>query len=163
MSHAKYSLIPLTLLGLSLSSPLLAKAPTISRLAVPNFPIASAVTVPAGADTYYLSGVVPARLADGSYGANTEQQTVSVLRAIDSHLKRLGLGMGDVVKMQVFLVADPKRGDKMDFTGFMQGYNQFFGTGAQPNTPARSVFEVKALVHPEWLIEIEVTAAKIKP
>lgn len=155
---------PLTLaaLGLTLTSSLaLAQTPKIERQPVPNFPISTAVTIPAGATTYYLSGVVPPKLADGSYGANTEQQTVNILRAIEGNLKNLGLGLEDVVKMQVFLVADPKQGNKMDFTGFMKGYSQFFGTKAQPNTPARSAFEIKALVMPEWLIEIEVTAAKV--
>ncbi|MBP6115706.1 MAG: RidA family protein [Neisseriaceae bacterium] len=152
----------LATLSLALASPLLlAQNPKIERQPVPNFPISTAVTIPAGATTYYLSGVVPPKLADGSYGANTEQQTVNILRAIETHLKNLGLGLEDVVKMQVFLVADPKLGNKMDFTGFMKGYSQFFGTQAQPNTPARSAFEIKGLVMPQWLIEIEVVAAKV--
>lgn len=154
--------IVIVALVMSLSSPLLmAKTQKISRLPVANFPIASAVTIPAEATTYYLSGVVPPRQADGSYGANTEQQTINILRGIEANLQRLGLNLSDVVKMQVFLVADPKQQNKMDFTGFMKGYSQFFGTKTQPNTPARSTFEVKALVNPEWLIEIEVTAAKV--
>lgn len=152
----------LAALSLALASPLaLAQSPKIARQPVPNFPISTAVTIPAGATTYYLSGVVPPKLADGSYGANTEEQTVNILRAIEANLKNLGLGLEDVVKMQVFLVADPKQGNKMDFAGFMKGYSQFFGTQAQPNTPARSAFEIKALVMPQWLIEIEVVAAKV--
>ena len=43
----------------------------------------------------------------------------------------------------------------------MKGYSQFFGEGAETKVPARSAFEVKGLAFPEWLIEIEVIAAKI--
>jgi len=68
--------------------------------------------------------------------------------------------MGDVVKMQVFLVGDPSKGGKMDFGGFMEGYTQFFGTEAQPNLPTRSVFQVAGLANPGFLVEIEVTAVR---
>jgi enamine deaminase RidA (YjgF/YER057c/UK114 family) len=68
--------------------------------------------------------------------------------------------MGDVVKMQVFLVGDPDKGGKMDFAGFMQGYTQFFGSKEQPNLPTRSVFQVAGLANPGFLVEIEVTAVR---
>lgn len=90
----------------------------------------------------YLSGMVPPVLdptkAPGdsvaAYG-DTRTQTVGVLKAIEAELKSLHLGMGDVVKMQVFLVAPPAsagrgKAGRMDFAGFMQGYTQFFGTAA---------------------------------
>ncbi|HGN0533219.1 TPA: RidA family protein [Providencia stuartii] len=141
------------------SSVAMADNSSIVRTAVPDFPISSVVEVPANMKTYYFSGVVPSKQADGSFGKNTEEQTVNVLNSIKSALEKQGLGLGDVVKMQVFLVATPETG-KMDFDGFMKGYTQFFGTKAQPLTPARSAMEVKALVHPEWLVEIEVTAVK---
>jgi enamine deaminase RidA (YjgF/YER057c/UK114 family) len=47
----------------------------------------------------------------------------------------------------------------MDFAGMMKAYREFFGTAAQPNTPARSTMQVAGLVDPGWLVEIEVTAA----
>ena len=62
--------------------------------------------------------------------------------------------------MQVFLVADPGKENRMDFAGFMEGYTQFFGTPQQPNLPARSVMAVAGLVNPGWLVEIEVTAVR---
>ena len=134
-----------------------------------DFPIAAAVEVPPGATMVYLSGQVPP-LADKSknpndplaYGGDTKAQTEGVLRAIEAQLKGLGLGMKDVVKMQAFLVADPAKGNKMDFGGFMAGYTQFFGTAAQPQLPVRSAFQVAALVNPAWLIEIEVIAVRPK-
>jgi len=144
-----------------------AAAQDIVRHRIPNsdFPIALAVEVPAGKTTVYVSGAVPPVVDDtapkntvAAYG-DTKTQTVNVLTAIDRTLKRLGLSMRDVVKMQVFLVGDPARGG-MDFTGFMDGYKQFFGTSEQPNLPARSVMQVAGLVNPGWLIEIEVTAVR---
>jgi enamine deaminase RidA (YjgF/YER057c/UK114 family) len=131
-----------------------------------DFPILMAVEVPAGYKTIYLSGVVPS-VADVSkppntleaYG-NTETQTVSALKNIERNLKRLGLSMSDVIKMQVFLVGDPQQQGKMDFKGLMAGYTQFFGTKEQPNLPTRSVFQVSGLANPGWLVEIEVIAAQ---
>ncbi len=135
-------------------------AQEIKRDPVPDFPISSAVTIPAGATTYYLSGMVPSK--EGSGYGDTQQQTENVLKSIKSKLESMGLSLGDVVKMQVFLVGDKNKGGKMDFAGFMKGYTKYFGTKAQPQVPARSAYQVAALANPEFLIEIEVTAAKAK-
>ncbi|SEH99213.1 Enamine deaminase RidA, house cleaning of reactive enamine intermediates, YjgF/YER057c/UK114 family [Rheinheimera pacifica] len=146
-----------------------ATAADITRYALPNnntFPIAAAVEVPAGKTVVYESGKVPAPLDataepnSAAYWGNTEQQTVSVLSQIEASLKDKGLGMGDVVKMTVFLVGDPTQGGKMDFSGFMQGYRQFFGTEQQPNLPARSALQIAGLVADGMLVEIEVIAVR---
>ncbi|CAD1794960.1 TdcF protein [Xanthomonas arboricola pv. juglandis] len=145
-----------------------AHAADVVRHKIPNsdFPIAAAVEIPAGKATVYVSGKVPA-VVDASapkdsiaaYG-DTKAQTVSVLNQIKQQLAALGLGMGDVVKMQVFLVGDPAMGGKMDFNGFMEGYRQFFGTKEQPNLPARSAFQIAALGNPLYRVEIEVVAVR---
>ncbi|RZN31900.1 RidA family protein [Bradyrhizobium sp. Leo121] len=128
-----------------------------------NFPIAQSVQVTGNATIYYVSGQVPPVInkdADPSsrdaYG-DTKTQTVGVLNRIKGILDGLGLGMGDVIKMQVFLVHSPNA--PMDFKAFMEGYTQFFG-GSQPNLPARSVVGVASLANPGFLVEIEVVAAK---
>lgn len=145
-----------------------AAAPEVIRHRIPNssFPIASAVEVPAGRTLVFVSGAVPA-VADpkaerGSLAAygDTRTQTLSVLGNIERQLKGLGLSMGQVVKMQVFLVGDPAKGGRMDFDGFMSAYSEHFGTAVQPNLPARSVMQVAGLVVPGWLVEIEVTAVR---
>ncbi|MBB6464804.1 enamine deaminase RidA (YjgF/YER057c/UK114 family) [Aminobacter lissarensis] len=145
-----------------------AMAQDVVRHKNPNsdFPIAQAVEVPVGKTTVYVSGAVPSvvdeKAEKGSLAAygNTKTQTESVLKSIEKNLDGLGLKMGDVVKMQVFLVGDPDKGGKMDFGGFMEGYTKFFGTKEQPNLPARSVMQVAGLVAPGWLVEIEVTAVR---
>ncbi len=148
------------------ATPLAVNAQEVIRHKVPDsdFPIARAVEIPAGKTTVYLSGAVPSvadAAADPATPAawgDTKTQTVSVLTGIDASLKDLGLSMGDVVKMQVFLVAP--EGAPADFAGFMEGYTQFFGTPEQPNLPARSAMIVDQLVNPNWLVEIEVTAVR---
>jgi enamine deaminase RidA (YjgF/YER057c/UK114 family) len=143
-------------------------AADVVRHKIPNstFPISAAVEVPAGKTLVFLSGAVPP-VADtnapkdtpAAYG-DTRTQTVGVLTSIDKQLKGMGLSLGDVVKMQVFLVGDPAKGGKMDFAGFMAGYTQFFGTAAQPNLPSRSAMQVAGLASPNFLVEIEVTAVR---
>ena len=137
----------------------------IVRTPIPNstFPIAQTVRVSGDAVITYVSGQVPPLVnkdVDASspqaYG-DTKTQTVGVLNKIKGILEGLGLGMPDVVKMQVFLVHDART--PMDFKAFMEGYTQFFG-GSQPNLPARSVVGVAALANPGFLVEIEVIAAK---
>jgi enamine deaminase RidA (YjgF/YER057c/UK114 family) len=142
-----------------------AVAAPVKRVGVGDFPISSSVEVPPGSRLVYVSGTVPA-IADPEAAAGTverfgdsEAQTRSILVKIDTELRKHGMTLGDVVMMRVFLVAPPGR-DSMDFAGMMRGYSAFFGTGQQPNKPARSTMEVAGLVDPGWLVEIEVTAAQ---
>ncbi|HEN8800402.1 TPA: RidA family protein [Pseudomonas putida] len=143
------------------------QAQDIVRHGAGSFPISSAVEVPAGKTVVYLSGSVPTVIhpdaPKGSLEAygDTKAQTINVLQNIQQQLKDLGLGLADVVKMQVFLVGGPENGGKMDFDGFMAGYTQFFGpTAKQPVLPARSAFQIAGLADPAWRVEIEVTAVR---
>jgi enamine deaminase RidA (YjgF/YER057c/UK114 family) len=149
---------------LSLASLSTARAEVV-RHPIPNstFPIAQSVEVKGNVTTYYVSGQTPP-IVNKDFDANTREaygdvktQTVGVLNRIKTILEGFGLDMGDVVKMQVFLVHTPA--SPMDFKSFMDGYTQFFG-GAQPNLPARSVVGVAALANPGFLVEIEVIAVK---
>lgn len=159
------SALPAVSAALLLLSPA-ASAQEVVRHGAPGFPIARAVEVPAGMTTVYVSGMVPSVVDEeaepgtiAAYG-DTETQTVSVLTSIQEALEEMGLSMGDVVKMQAYLVGDPELDGRMDFEGFMAGYEQFFGTDDQPNLPARSTMQVAGLVNPGWLVEIEVTAVR---
>lgn len=143
-----------------------ARADDVVRHKMPSsdFPIARAVEVPDDATTVYLSGAVPSIINEDAeqgsleaYGDITEQ-TRSVFQSIEKTLKDMKLGMGDVVKLQVYLVGQD--GEAMDFAGFMKGYTEFFGAQAQPNLPARSVFQVAGLANPGWLIEVEAIAVR---
>jgi enamine deaminase RidA (YjgF/YER057c/UK114 family) len=163
MPKLAHLLCPLLLL------PSLALAQDVIRHKLPNgdtFPISAAVEVPAGKTLVFLSGMVPPVVDPKSpkdsiaaYG-DTKTQTIGALNRIKASLENLHLTMGDVIKMQAFLVGDPSKGGKLDFEGFMQGYTQFFGTAAQPNLPVRSALQVAALAMPGFLVEIEVTAVR---
>ena len=126
-----------------------------------SFPISAAVSVKAGTDTVFLSGAMglPPKGSTAAPG-DTAAQTMGALTALQATLARLCMTMGDVVKMNVFLVGDPAKGGKMDFAGLMESYTKFFGTKEQPNTPARSAVQVAGLAAPGALVEIEVIAAK---
>lgn len=146
-----------------------APAAEVVRTPLPDgstFPISGAVTVPAGYDTIYVSGALPSvankDAAKGSVEAygSMSTQAESALNNIKASLAKLGLGMGDVVKMTVFMVGDAANGNKLDFAGLMAAYSKFFGSPEQPNKPARSAVQVAALVAPGALVEIEVIAVK---
>lgn len=160
ISHAALTVCILAIGGV-------ANAQEVVRHKTGSFPIATAVEVPAGRTTVYLSGKVP-QVVDANASANsleafgdTKAQTVNIMKQIEDHLRELNLTMGDIVKMQVYLVGGPENDGKMDFAGFMEGYTQFFGDAAnQPSLPARSVFQVAGLANPGWRVEIEVIAVR---
>jgi enamine deaminase RidA (YjgF/YER057c/UK114 family) len=132
-----------------------------------KFPIARAVEVPAGTTLIFHSGMTPspadpkATAGTAAYWGDTKTQALSAFANLKESIDSMGLGFGDVVKMTVFLVADPASTDgRMDFKGFMEAYTQFFGTPGQPNLPSRSAVQVAGLASPGMLVEIEVILAK---
>lgn len=143
---------------------------TIVRHANPQNPgaiILQGVTVPPGAEMLYLSGMLaspidPSKTPDSiaSFG-DTKTQTISTLNNIKAALEARGYAMSDVIKLTVFVAGDPSKDGKMDFAGMNEGFRQFFGTAANPNTVARSTIQVAALAGPHFLVEIEATAAKM--
>jgi enamine deaminase RidA (YjgF/YER057c/UK114 family) len=152
------------ILGLSFATT--AAAQDIRRVVPEQAAIANSVELPPGSRIVYISGTVPdvadATAPPGSaqrFG-DTAAQTRSILRTIAQRLAAHDMTLADVVMMRVFLVAPPGS-EAMDFAGMMTGYREFFGTDAQPNRPARSTMEVAGLVDPGWLVEIEVTAARV--
>jgi enamine deaminase RidA (YjgF/YER057c/UK114 family) len=141
----------------------------INRRQTGDFPIASSVVVPAGTELVFLSGTLadpvkpdapagsPERLGD------TETQAASALGKLAKELDASGLALGDVVKMNVFLVGDPRKGGAMDFEGLMKAYSRHFGAASQGRLPARTTVQVAALPLPGALVEIEVVAARKAP
>lgn len=138
----------------------------ITRAGPAASPIAASVTIPPGATVVYVSGALAAESVmtapEGSVErfGDTETQTRSVLGRLAAALAAQGMGPQDVVMMRVYLVAPPGA-KRMDFGGMMKAYNEMFGTPAQPNKPARVTVEVAALAAPQFLVEIEVQAAKV--
>ena len=150
-----------------------AGAQAVERYTLPATPAGPAMIlqgakVKAGSDILYLSGqlaspIDPTKpmgpgMTMADYG-DAKTQTISTLNKIKAALAAHGYAMSDVFKMTVFAAADPKLG-KMDFAGINEGFKQFFGSADNPNTVARSAFQVAALAGPNFLVEIEVIAAK---
>jgi enamine deaminase RidA (YjgF/YER057c/UK114 family) len=141
----------------------------VVRYPLPNnstFPISQAVEVKAGTTLVFHSGTVPgaanskAERFSREFWGDTKTQAISVFNRIEGSLKEKGLGMGDVIKMTVFLVGVPENNGRMDFSGFMEAYTLYFGTKDQPNLPARSAVQVADLAAPGMLVEIEVVLAR---
>jgi enamine deaminase RidA (YjgF/YER057c/UK114 family) len=154
----KYALIAMGLALCAFTAP--ASAQMVERLpsANPASPIVSAVTVPPGYTTYYISGTPAGPMASGQWGDTTEQ-TADSLGKLEATLKQLGLTFGDVVKATVFIVPDPTNGNKINFPAMNAEWSKHFGTADQPNKPARSTVQV-GLATPGALIEIEMVAVK---
>jgi enamine deaminase RidA (YjgF/YER057c/UK114 family) len=133
----------------------------------PAFPVAAAVMTKTGTDTVYVTGLLPTVVNQNApkdsveaYG-NTETQTTTILNRIRVMLAKFGFGMGDIVKMTVYLVGD--QSTKADYSGMLASYAKYFGTNEQPNKPARTAVQVVALRRPGALVEIEVIAARQHP
>lgn len=136
----------------------------------PSAIILEGAKVAAGTEMIFLSGQLAAPLdpkkpmtmgapmSPDDFG-DTKTQTVSTLNKIKEILATQGYKMSDIIKLTLFVAADPKTG-KMDFAGANAGYKEFFGTAENPNLVARSTFQVANLVAPQYLIEIEAIAAK---
>ena len=75
-------------------------------------------------------------------------QTKAILQKIETALKQTGATMEDVVRTRMF-VTDIGRWEE-----FARAHSEFF----KSIKPATSIVEVKALMDPEMLIEIEATA-----
>jgi len=158
----------LALAALAALLPLTAHAQVTRIKSNPQALILDGAKVAAGTDLFYLSGQLASPLdpkkpmseikSIDDYG-DTKTQTISTLNRIKSILEAQGMTMSDLIKLTLFVAADPKLG-KLDFAGANEGFKQFFGTAENPNTVARSTFQVAALVSPYYLIEIEGIAAK---
>jgi enamine deaminase RidA (YjgF/YER057c/UK114 family) len=76
------------------------------------------------------------------------QQTVVALQKIEKALKNAGASMKNVVRTRMF-VTDISRFDE-----FAKAHGEYFSA----IKPCTSMYEIKSLVSPEFLIEIEATA-----
>ncbi len=136
----------------------------------PNALILDGARVSDDMETFYLSGQLASPVDPAKTMAqvksledmgDSKTQTISVLKKIKTLLESQGYAISDLVKLTLFVAADPRLG-KMDFAGVNEGFKQFFNTPENPTTVARSTFQVGALVGPYYLIEIEAIAAKKK-
>lgn len=123
--------------------------------------ISSTATVPADMKLVFISGTTPSPLdpAKPEDFGDTRAQTLSILTKMKAQLEGMGMTMGDIVKMTVFLVS-PTPGGRMDSAAMNDVFKTFFGTPEQPNKPTRSTIQIAALGRPTMYVEIEAVAAK---
>ena len=138
---------------------------TIVRRAESDLPIATSVSVHAGADLLFVGTVLPdAAERSAPPGTpdglgDTAAQAHSVLGKLDAELRAAGYAMSDVVKMTVYLVGDPNKGGRADLAGLMSAYMTYFGKDAG-GLPARTTVQVTGLPLPGALVGIDAIAAR---
>ncbi len=79
---------------------------------------------------------------------NTYEQTVFIIQKIKTALDKAGAELKDVIRTRIF-VTDISKWEEIG-----KAHNEFF----HDIKPATSMVEVKALINPELLLEIEATA-----
>lgn len=124
-------------------------AHTPNSVAAPFGPYSHAVEVPPGSRLVYTAGEVGVQ-PDGVVPQGIEAQADACWRNLIAILEDAGMGVGDLVKITTYLVSP----DDVAAAGAARAL--FLGDAR----PASATVIVKALVKPEWLIEIEATAAK---
>src|SRR5215831_16983653 len=117
---------------------------TPASVAAPFGPYSHAVEVPEGSRLLYISGEVGV-LPDGTVPKGIEAQAETYWRNIIAILADAGMGIGDLVKSTTYLV----RPEDVAAAGAARARQ--LGDAR----PGSATIIVKALVAPEWLIEIE--------
>ncbi len=76
------------------------------------------------------------------------EQTKFIYQKIEKVLQQAGAGMKDVVRVRMFVT------DISQWQEYGRGHSEFFKT----IKPCNTMVEVNALIEPDYMIEIEVTA-----
>ena len=115
----------------------------------PPGPYSHAVVVPAGAELLCTAGQIGMR-PDGTVGetlaAQADQAFANVVAVLEAH----GLGVRDILKLTVFIVAGH------DGEAVRRARLEHLGDHA----PVSTTVYVSQLVRPEWLVEVEAVAAR---
>lgn len=117
-------------------------APSVSRYS-------HAVEVPAGHRWLYISGqggVAPDGTIEQGFAAQAERAWSNVIAA----LKAANMNVADLVRVNAYLMRAE------DLPAYRSLRDRILGMAK----PASTVVIAAALVHPEWLVEIEAVAAK---
>jgi 2-iminobutanoate/2-iminopropanoate deaminase len=117
--------------------------------AAPNGVYSHGVLVPANARWLYLSGQTGTR-PDRSVPAGVEEQTEVVWQNILAVLAEGGMSVTDIVKITSFLTRAE------DYAKFAPVRAKYLGS----HRPASTLLVVSALARPEFLVEVEVVAAR---
>lgn len=127
------------------------RPPTVRHVAE-----AGAIEIPPGVTLLHLAPEAPGGPGD------THAQSCAALQAIATRLQRLGLGFGNIIRLQVALAPDPHHADTADRAGFEAAWHEAQGH-PPPTHPVLSILQVTGLGAPDRLVAIEATAARSAP
>ncbi|MBM3601604.1 MAG: RidA family protein [Alphaproteobacteria bacterium] len=120
-----------------------------STIAPPAALYVHGMEVPANARLLFISGQVGVH-ADGRVGRDAREQAEIVWTNIVTILASAGMGVGDIVKLTSFAVGtEPLAAMREVRERVLAGHK-----------PASTLLVVAALAQPQWLLEVEVYAAK---
>lgn len=108
------------------------------------------VEVPPGARWLYVSGQVGFR-PDGTVVTGFEKQALQAWKNVRGVLMSAGMNARDIVKVTTFVT------DSRHLLTYRSLREKFLGAGPYP---ASTLLVVTALARPEFLIEVEVVAAR---
>jgi len=114
----------------------------------PNASHSSAVAVPAGTRTLYLSGMT-GRRQDGTIPATAEEQCAEMWRRVRELLAEQGLGRHDIVRINGYVTS----------AVHLPAYQVSRKSALQDHLPASTTLIVAGLAHPELVVEVDVIAA----
>jgi 2-iminobutanoate/2-iminopropanoate deaminase len=120
-----------------------------AEVAPPGGRYSHAIEVPGNARLLYISGQV-GTAPDGSVPPDLPTQTENCWRNIRAILADAGMGIGDIVKVTIFLTRAE------DIGPYREARDRIIGEAR----PASTLVVVSRLVRPEWLVEVEAVAAK---
>ena len=107
------------------------------------------IEIPPNARVLHTAGQVGI-LPDGTTPEGVEAQTEATWVNLMAILESAGMGIDDVVKVTTYVT------DVEDFWPMAKVRARFFGDAR----PASTGIVVKALAKPEWLVEVDLVAAK---
>ncbi len=110
---------------------------------------AHGVEVPAGWRLAFCSGQLGIG-RDGIVPESVEAQARLCFRAIGAILEQAGMTLGDVVRINAYVVA------AQDLAGYMRVRDEFVGNPP----PASTLMIVQGFARPEFKVEIEAVAAR---
>jgi len=107
------------------------------------------VVIPPNARVLHTAGQIGVR-PDGSVPASIEEQAEQVWQNLVAILRGAGMDIGDIVKLTAFVVGDE------NFPAYAAARVRHLGD----HKPAATAFCVPRLLKPEWLLEVELIAAR---